>query len=61
MQTLFLLFKGKQSKEKKTYGEKILERRKKRNKNDSRKKNPKKKFKKSRKLRRNDVRIRIKI
>lgn len=60
MQTLFLLFKGKQSKEKKTYGEKVLERRKKKNKNDSRKKNHKKKYK-SRKLRRNDVRIRIKI
>lgn len=61
-QILFLLCKGKQSKEKKTYGEKILERRKKKSKSDSRKRKPKKKFKKrSGKLRRNNVRVRIKM
>lgn len=62
MCTLSLLYKEKQSKEKKIYGEKILERREKRNKSDSRKKRHKKKFKKrKRKPRRNDVRIKIKI
>lgn len=59
---LFLFYKGKQNKEKKTYGKKILERRKKKSKNDSKKKKHRKKFKKwSGKLRRNKVRIRIKI
>ena len=62
MQTLFLSCKGKQNKEKKTYGKKILERRKKKNKSDSKKKKHKKKFKKwSGKLRRNKERIRMKI
>lgn len=60
--SLFFLCKGKQSKEKKTYGEKVLERRKKKNKSDSRKKKHKRKFKrKSGKWRRSNVRIRIKI
>lgn len=53
-----LLFKGKQSKEKKTCGEKVLERKKRKSKNDSRKKSHRTKLKKrNEKLRQNKVRM----
>lgn len=56
----FVLFKGKQSKEKKTYGGKVLKRKKKKNKSDFKKKSHSRKLKKrNEKLRPNKVRMKV--